>query len=132
VPGAGCDGGTAGTGGSGGAGGKGGASGKGGTAGSGGGGGKGGAGGNGGSGPANGPVPTTCEAAHGHIGCCANDGNAYAGDGFDAEKMPCTSTKACGWSQDAERYECGGSQPEDPSGENPRPCGIDKIFSECF
>ena len=66
--------------------------------------------------------PTTCDEAHGFVGCCANDGVYwFEGGSVQGEKGSC-SGQPCGWDPDNGRYACG-HEGEDPSGTYPTACG---------
>lgn len=95
-------------------------------------GGKGGAntGGKGGASPG-GEVPKTCDAAHGEVGCCGPDGNAYYYDGEIQVENCADDGKVCGWAEGMEEgsgfYTCVDKTAADPSGVFPLACGGDRI-----
>ena len=78
-------------------------------------------------------MPTTCAAANGTTGCCADDGNAYRGVGQDASKEVCSAATApCGWEPSLNQYRCGAVLSADILGGNPRRCGAAKNPLGCF
>lgn len=93
-------------------------------------GGKAGAGGKGGPG-GGGEIPKTCDAAHGQVGCCGPDGNAYYFDNGIQIENCADDGKVCGFAEGEEAgtgfYTCVDKTAADPSGTFPLACGGDRI-----
>jgi hypothetical protein len=93
-------------------------------------GGSGGAGGGGQAGQSSGGPPTTCQEAHGSVGCCSPDGKTlyYSTSTGDITTTDCGgpgSGQVCGWSDGSGYYDCVAGQvpAADPGNKFPLLCG---------